>query len=439
CAVCYNGGTCATPPTEPSCTLGTYSSTGYAPCTDAPIGTYVDTIGATSPKNCPSGKTTNQIKSTSSSQCVATACVVPAGYSEEYIIDKETYSVKLGYGVFDFGALTIPAGDYNFLLIGGGGGGGGTRGNGDNRPGGSGASGGCDSTFISSIETFYPEYRLGRGGRPSKFSFNSSNFCSYAGSISTTPGVTTTLRYLGVDYNAGGGGGGCVSGSDSGARSSGDTQCYTIAKGGTPNGVDGVVGGNRNSYSPNAGGDNGTGYGKGGDSNGMTGSAICPKKGDFGAIIVSKKCNPGTYKSNTGKGVCTPCPTGKTSIAGATSLNQCVDSTCPAGSIGLNGKAPCSKCQRGTYQDATGQQQCKDAGVDKYVDTEGATQPINCPAAKTTNGNTRATTSEQCFTRNTAPAAPTITGASYIQSGTQYDIRLNTTDAEGDKVRYNVN
>ena len=58
--------------TEPPCAAGTYSSTGLAPCTPAPVGAYVATTGATAPTPCPTGTTTSSTGSTSATACHAT-------------------------------------------------------------------------------------------------------------------------------------------------------------------------------------------------------------------------------------------------------------------------------------------------------------------------------------------------------------------------------
>ena len=88
---------------------------------------------------------------------------------------------------------------------------------------------------------------------------------------------------------------------------------------------------------------------------------------------------------------CYQCNAGYYSIAGQYSCTQC-----PSGTYSTAGSSSCTQCQKGTYQDERGQNTCKDAGVDKYVDTEGATKPIDCGPGKTTNGNTRATDISQC-------------------------------------------
>ena len=48
------------PPAPPTaCPTGTYSVTGTTPCTPAPPGFYVDTVGATSATACPLGRFQN--------------------------------------------------------------------------------------------------------------------------------------------------------------------------------------------------------------------------------------------------------------------------------------------------------------------------------------------------------------------------------------------
>lgn len=55
------------------CSLGYYSSTGKTPCTAAPIGSYVDTTGATTYNNCPSGKTTSTTGATRQLDCISSS------------------------------------------------------------------------------------------------------------------------------------------------------------------------------------------------------------------------------------------------------------------------------------------------------------------------------------------------------------------------------
>ena len=55
------------------CTAGSYSASGYAPCTLAPPGTYVDTTGATTATDCPVGTYNPNSGSTDSSACSSAA------------------------------------------------------------------------------------------------------------------------------------------------------------------------------------------------------------------------------------------------------------------------------------------------------------------------------------------------------------------------------
>jgi Ca2+-binding RTX toxin-like protein len=63
--------------TETSCQPGTFSASGLQPCTVAPIGTYVDTSGATAPTDCPTGLTTPGEASTSADACETDGDGVP--------------------------------------------------------------------------------------------------------------------------------------------------------------------------------------------------------------------------------------------------------------------------------------------------------------------------------------------------------------------------
>ncbi len=61
------------------CAPGTYSMTGSPPCTQAPVGTYVPTAGATAPTNCPTGSYTLAPGATSAAACVTLIVTNPGG------------------------------------------------------------------------------------------------------------------------------------------------------------------------------------------------------------------------------------------------------------------------------------------------------------------------------------------------------------------------
>ena len=69
-------------------------------------------------------------------------------------------------------------------------------------------------------------------------------------------------------------------------------------------------------------------------------------------------CEKGQYQDDTGQSYCKDCPTGKYS-------NQ-------------EGSTSCINCQSGQYQDNTGQSYCKDCPTNKYSNQEGSTSCINC-------------------------------------------------------------
>ena len=378
CAVCYNGGNCATTPSQPSCTEGTYSSTGYAPCIDAPIGKYVDIIGATSAKSCGAGKTTNQIKSTSINQC--TTC--PNGMTGSNPPGVGEGSCRYDYALMcpDIGTNWTyqPAGTPREIK--------------DNN---------LNNTPFKVYEGVYL-----RGEEKEKVNRASQTLYGIQRKVGTKDWEWLPSPYAYKDaklylYY------GFTSFYDTGSR----IETFADGAGAFYTSVCDIT---------------------------------CPA-GSWSATGNNPgcgKCPAGTYQDARGQNTCKDagvdkyvdtegatkpidCGPGKTTNGNtrATSINQCVPTTCPAGyapsgSTGIyravspltgtscfpcspgyystEGATTCSQCPKGQYQDSTGQQNCKDAGVDKYVDTEGATQPTGCPAGKTTNGNTRATDVSQC-------------------------------------------
>lgn len=181
-------------------------------------------------------------------------------------------------------SFTVPAGVYTITatIVGGGGGGGGSNSSGDWWTGGGGGSGGyinAQSYSVTPNETLTID--VGDGGEWGSQYFNSwynvnpnNAYVSNAlagGSSSIKRGATTVAV-------ATGGNGGLA----------GNGACDGNAAGGSPNGVQGAQRGGLcygYGYSgTQAGGDNGSGYGKGGDTQRNVGNA---KKGQSGAVLIS--------------------------------------------------------------------------------------------------------------------------------------------------------
>lgn len=107
---------CVTPPPETTpelCQPGTYSDTGEVPCTPAPVGTFVDTAGATEPTPCPAGTTTLVEGSASSDACVSVVPVLSSIEPATGGVDGGD-SLRLlgtnlaGTTVVDFGVVSVP-------------------------------------------------------------------------------------------------------------------------------------------------------------------------------------------------------------------------------------------------------------------------------------------------------------------------------------------
>ena len=175
-------------------------------------------------------------------------------------------------------------------VVGAGGGGGGFYGSGDSHAGGAGGSGGFYSGQTLAVtpgETL--TVVVGAGGGSASVEFNGIFKCTGTayGTTGTywngKAGTSTTLsRGATVLYTATGGQPGIGSGP-------GDNCSGSSGTGGSPSGVaGGVINCNRNSYTATQGGDNGTGYGKGGNGNSLiSGVWGCPQVGGDGAVVFS--------------------------------------------------------------------------------------------------------------------------------------------------------
>jgi len=194
------------------------------------------------------------------------------------------------------GTFTVPNGVYSLtvtLLVGGGGGGGGFYGNGDTHAGGGGGSGGYyqnQTIAVTPGETL--TIVVGGKGGSASYEFNGNFICvgtahgtsgggatysdgSNGGDTIIKRGLTELLKATGGEGGKGAGPGDNMGESRSGV-------------GGLPNGVTGATPNpNRNSYSGTAGGDNGTGYGKGGKGNASDGGPPCPQEGGLGYVSLS--------------------------------------------------------------------------------------------------------------------------------------------------------
>ena len=169
-------------------------------------------------------------------------------------------------------------------VYGAGGGGGASEGGGDQHAGGGGGAGGY-KTFVFSVtpgETI--TLVVGAGGKRGYWRFNSTWYLANDSTTSGSPiggdgDITKVSQNSIVVAEATGGKGGGAAYGDSANGAGGE--------GGYPDGVAGQTSGyGRNSYPATPGGDNGTGYGKGGDGSGTVPFAL-PTNGGNGAIVLT--------------------------------------------------------------------------------------------------------------------------------------------------------
>lgn len=190
-----------------------------------------------------------------------------------------TYSFVVPNGIY---SLSVP------LIVGGGGGGGGFYGSGDNHAGGGGGSGGKgvnQTIAVTPGETL--TIIVGDKGGSASFEFNGGFICTGTayGTSGTywngKPGGDTIVKRGSTELlkcTGGGAGLGAGPGDNYGASAPG--------AGGLPNGVAGTAGQpQRNGYPAAPGGDNGSGYGKGGNANASNGT--CPQEGGVGFVSLA--------------------------------------------------------------------------------------------------------------------------------------------------------
>ena len=91
-------------------------------------------------------------------------------------------------------------------------------------------------------------------------------------------------------------------------------------------------------------------------------------------------CEVGTYSDTQGAAKCTPCPVGyeaKIDVRNGTSLGQACQ-VCGTGKYNAIAGGSCTVCNEGTYQDQTGQSECKKCPIGKEGSTAGAQSIDDC-------------------------------------------------------------
>ena len=76
---------------------------------------------------------------------------------------------------------------------------------------------------------------------------------------------------------------------------------------------------------------------------------------DDRSLLQCSACDTGTYKPLTGAGECSTCPVGTSSASGSNSSTDC---KCMAGYTGTSDGAACTACEKGAFKSATGTGQC---------------------------------------------------------------------------------
>jgi hypothetical protein len=86
-------------------------------------------------------------------------------------------------------------------------------------------------------------------------------------------------------------------------------------------------------------------------------------------------CGAGSYKSSTGTGECSICPSGTSSPLQSDTPDNC---TCLAGYHGMSNGAPCTACGAGSYKSSTGPGECVPCTAGTYCNT-GSEIYLTCP------------------------------------------------------------
>lgn len=183
-------------------------------------------------------------------------------------------------------SFVVPANVIRIRLkvYGAGGGGGASEGNGDQHAGGSAGSGGWLIYVLAVTPGETITLNVGKGGLRGYWRFNST---WYIPNDATTNGAPyggngqPSSAYQGATPIV------IATGGKGGGAAYGDSPNGVGGAAGSPNGVAGQTSAYpRNDYPPTAGGDNGTGYGKGGDGSGTVPFTL-PTNGGDGCILLT--------------------------------------------------------------------------------------------------------------------------------------------------------
>ena len=144
-----------------------------------------------------------------------------------------------------------------------------------------------------------------------------------------------------------------------------------------------------------------------------------------------KPCAPGLYNNHDGRSSCQSCATGQYSTLGKPNCDYEV-TTCPKGTY-ASGKAACTSCVAGKYNDAIGQTDCKTCTPGKYNDLTGQISESNCK----TCASDKEPTGDQLACVLIGEQAP-VAGGIVCQVGTYQDQTGQTTCKSCKAGQYNT-
>ncbi|MGA9527924.1 MAG: NF038122 family metalloprotease [Terriglobales bacterium] len=350
-------------PTQ-ACAAGTYSSTGDAPCTPAPAGSYVAESGATSATPCAAGSYQPSTGQTSCLLAPAGSYVSTVGAITATLCSAGNYQPSTG----QISCIAAPAGTYVATT--------------------------GSALPINCPVGYYQPY----SGQTSCLAAPAGSYVSLTGAIlatlcslgryqpntgqaaclfaqpgsyvSTTGAISATLCSPG-SYQPNAGQFSCIA---SPAGSSVPTSGATVA---TPCAA--------GSYQPSTGQTSCIASPAGSyvSTSGATGATLCPA-GSYQPSTGQASCllaPAGSFVSTTGAIVATPCVAG--TYQPSTGQTSCL--LAPAGSyVSTTGAIVATPCAAGSYQPSTGQVSCILAAIGYFVASPGQTSETQCPAGETT-------------------------------------------------------
>jgi hypothetical protein len=127
-------------------------------------------------------------------------------------------------------------------------------------------------------------------------------------------------------------------------------------------------------------------------------------------------CQPGTYKSDTGRAACLLCPTGQYSVEGQSACTNCSVGTYYTTTCGNVCSSGCTSCPVGTYGRATGTTVCASCEAGTYSATTGLSACTRC-AVGTFQGSTNSTTCAPCGNGASSAAGSTSNTQCVCEAG----------------------